>query len=189
VTIYFLSSNPHKTAEAKAYVTSHRLAETRGVTVCFANLDVQEILHSDLTRIVRQKALDAHRLLRHPCVVEHSGLYMAGLPGLPGGLGKIIWDCVQDRLCSFLRDTDSREAIAKSYLGYCDGRRLHVFAGETPGTIAERARGNYTFGWDPIFIPQGSSETYGEMGQERKAATSPMARAWDAFVATLDTDV
>ena len=172
----------------RAYVTSHQLTAAKGLTFRFAHLDVQEILHSDVSVIVRQKALDAYRLLDHRCVVEHSGLYMAALPGLPGGLGKIIWDCVQDRMCTFLRADDSREAVARSYLGYCDGRRVHVFSGETRGTIAERARGSYTFGWDPIFIPEGSTETYGEMGPERKAATSPIGRAWDAFVAAIDVD-
>ena len=113
---------------------------------------------------------------------------MTALPGLPGGLGKIVWDSVHDRMCQFLTEGDTREAFARAYLGYCDGRRVHVFSGETHGTIADQARGDYTFAWDPIFIPDGSSQTYGEMGAEKKAPSSPITRAWDAFVAAIDTE-
>ena len=188
MTIYFLTSNTDKRTELDGHLADHKKARDAGLTVAHASFDVQEILHSDIQMIVRQKALDAHRLIRHPCLVEHSGLFMSALPGLPGGLGRIIWDCVQDRLCGFLRENDAREAVAKSFLGYCDGRSIRVFAGETRGTIAERARGDYRFGWDPIFIPEGAAETYGEMGRERKAATSPMRKALDEFVAAMDTE-
>ena len=59
---------------------------------------------------------------------------------------------------------------------------MRVYVGETRGRIADRARGTYTFAWDPVFIPEGSDETYGEMGLEKKRTTSPAVKAWDAFV-------
>jgi XTP/dITP diphosphohydrolase len=69
----------------------------------------------------------------------------------------------------------------RSYLGYCDGRRVRVYQGATRGRVADRARGRYTFAWDPIFIPETESRSYGEMGLERKRHTSPVYKAWDAF--------
>ena len=107
---------------------------------------------------------------------------MNDLPGLPGGIGKIIWTAVGDRMCAFLREGDSREATAVSVVGYCDGRRIHTFRGETKGTVATSARGDYTHCWDPIFIPEGENETYGEMGPERKRATSQSIKALDKFL-------
>ncbi|MEK7856741.1 MAG: hypothetical protein AAB288_11675, partial [Acidobacteriota bacterium] len=47
------------------------------------------------------------------------------------------------RLCGFLRANDSRGATARAILGYCDGRQIRLFRGETRGEVAERARGEY----------------------------------------------
>ena len=181
MTIYFLTTNPFKTAETKHYAEWRKVRETHGVELCVVEQDLQEILHPDIEKIVRQKAVGAFGVMGHPCVVEHGGLFMEALPGLPGSVGKIVWDAVGERLCGFLRETDSRAATVRCYLGYCDGRRVRVYVGETRGHIADRARGDYKFAWDPIFIPEGQSRTYGEMGLEQKRDTSPIYRAWDAF--------
>jgi XTP/dITP diphosphohydrolase len=182
VKLYFLTTNPFKISEARDYFACRKID---AVELCVVEQDVQEILHPDVTVIVRQKAIDAYEYIRHPCVVEHGGLFMDALPGLPGGVGKIVWNAVGDRMCSFLRDGDDRSATARAFLGYCDGKRVSVHVGETRGKIADRARGAYQFAWDPIFMPEQSAETYGEMGQERKRATSPVFKAWDGFLKAL----
>jgi XTP/dITP diphosphohydrolase len=98
-------------------------------------------------------------------------------------LGKIIWNAVGERMCDFLRPNDTRATVARATIGYCDGRRIHLYEGATAGTVAKRARGKYnTSNWDPIFIPEGEAETYGEMGRERKLKTSPLVKAWRAFI-------
>jgi XTP/dITP diphosphohydrolase len=114
--------------------------------------------------------------------VEHGGIFMDALPGLPGGIGQIIWNAVGDRICSFLGEQDSRGAVARSIIGYCDGKRVRTYTGETRGQITKSARGGYKFNWDPIFIPDGSDLTYGEMGPEKKQATSQSLKAWKAFL-------
>lgn len=181
--IYFLTTNEFKIAEASHYMTWREVGARHPVDLCIVRRDVQEILHNDIGTIVREKALEAYKHINHPCVVEHGGLFMDALPGLPGGVGKIVWEAVKDRMCTFLRDDDVRDATARSYLGYCDGRRVRVYVGETRGRIADRSRGSYAFAWDPIFLPENSDQTYGEMGLEQKRETSPSYRAWDAFFA------
>ena len=79
---------------------------------------------------------------------------MEALAGLPGGVGQVVWDAVQDRMCGFLHADDSRKAVARSIIGYCDGRRGAYVSGGTRGLVAERSRGEYLFHWDPIFIPE-----------------------------------
>jgi XTP/dITP diphosphohydrolase len=178
VKLYFLTTNAFKIDEARDYFQDRKVEE---LELCIVEHDVQEILHPDVSVIVRKKAIAAYEHIRHPCVVEHGGLFMEALPGFTGGVGKIIWDFVGDRMCTFLRDIDARAATAKSFLGYCDGRRVSVYVGETRGQISSGARGSYTFAWDPIFMPEQSAETYGEMGPERKRSTSPLFKAWDEF--------
>ena len=178
--IYYVTTNEFKITEVRDYIASRHVEDR--LDLSFLRSDVQEILHPDVSLIVRRKTIDAYQQIRWPCVVEHGGLFMDALPGLFGGVGKIVWDAVGDRMCAFLRADDRRGATARSFLGYCDGRRVRVYVGETRGRIADRARGTYTFAWDPVFIPEGSDETYGEMGLERKRTTSPAVKAWDAFV-------
>jgi len=180
--IYFVTTNTFKASETRDYFDLLNARAGSHFALHVLEHQVQEILHPDLDVVVKHKALQAYRYLRRPCVVEHGGLFMDALPGLPGSLGKIIWEAVGDRLCDFLRAGDSREAVARSVIGYCDGRRVHLYCGETRGRIAERARGDYVNNWDPIFIPEGHDQTYGEMGPEKKRATSQATRAWDAFL-------
>ncbi len=183
--IYFATSSRWKAKELDDFLSTVP-ATTRGATeLVVYSSDLPEILDCDIDRIVTQKAIDGYQRLALPCVVEHSGLFMDALPGLPGGLGQIIWRSVGERMCDFLRSDDSRAATARSVIGYCDGRRVTLFAGETRGSVAEKARGDYAFNWDPIFIPDGSRSTYGEMGLHAKRETSPVHKAWAKFFADL----
>jgi XTP/dITP diphosphohydrolase len=182
--LYFVTMNESKIAESVAYFSQSPVAAARNLELCILRHNVEEIMDPRLEAIVKRKALSAYQYLRQPCLVEHSGLFFESLPDLPGPLGKIIWNAVGDRMCGFLNAQDSRIAIARAIVGYCDGRRIRLFMGETRGAVADRARGEYNkSNWDPIFIPEGSTETYGEMGPARKRLTSPLAKAWDQFMA------
>ncbi|HEV2915283.1 MAG TPA: non-canonical purine NTP pyrophosphatase [Pyrinomonadaceae bacterium] len=182
--ILFVSTNEQKIAEAQNYLKYLKDASDTNVDLGIVRADVTEILDSNIEKIARHKALEAYRHTGLPCLVEHGGLFMKDLPNLPGGIGKIIWEAVGDRMCSFLGEKDSREATAVSVIGYCDGRRIRIYRGETRGQVAISSRGDYKYNWDPIFIPEGSKQTYGEMGPEKKRATSPSVKAWDAFLKT-----
>lgn len=179
--VYFVTVNTYKANEVETY-----LADC-GFDLQIVPHRIQEILHIDLTEIVKDKVLKAYRDLRLPCVVEHGGLQIDALSGLPGGLSKVVWDTVGDRLCSFLRPGDPRTATAKSVIGYCDGKRVHTFSGETRGQISECGRGDYKFQWDPIFIPDGATETYAEMGFPRKKGYSQAAKAWSDYLSFLQS--
>lgn len=184
--IYFVTTSKFKVREAQAFLKTLRPSP---IEIEIIARDLQEVLAPDINTIVRQKALDAYKYLAVPCVVEHSGLFMKGLQGrLPGGLGQIIWDAIGDQMCGFLQKGESREAIATSLIGYCDGRSVRIYIGETHGRVAKRSRGQYAFNWDLIFIPEGSKQTYGEMGPKKKRATSPTVKAWKEFLKGLSSD-
>lgn len=179
--VYYVTTSVYKTDELADYAQQFNLA-ARHIEVCVVRQELQEILHPEIEVMVHKKAVDAYAYLHRPCVVEHGGLFMDALPGLPGSVGQIVWDAVGDRMCDFLRSQDARGATARSVLGYCDGRQVRVYRGETRGRIAEGARGAYAFRWDTIFIPDGEDRTYGELGREGKRATSPAVKAWSAFL-------
>lgn len=179
--IYFVTVNEFKAAEVTDYLGGS------GIELQTIDYRIQEILHLDLNVIVRDKVIKAYEQLGLPCAVEHGGLIIDALNGLPGGLSKVVWDTVGDGVCSFLKDSDYRTATAKSVVAYCDGRVIHLFEGETLGTVAEEARGDYTFQWDPIFIPEGSDQTYAEMGFPAKKAYSQAFKAWAKLIKYLES--
>ncbi len=170
--VYFVTINEFKANEVGHYLRGS------GADLQVIKYPIQEILNIDLSVVVRDKVLKAYRNLGRPCVVEHGGLRIDALRGLPGGLSKVVWDTVGDKICSFLEPGDSRAATAQSVVGYCDGQRVHLLVGETRGTVAERSRGDYKFQWDPIFIPDGQDRTYAELGFPDKGKYSQAAKAW-----------
>ena len=61
-----------------------------------------------------------------------------------------------------------RSAIAKTIMGYAkNSKNILFFEGEIKGKIV-KPRGDMGFGWDPIFQPDGSNKTFGEMTLEEK---------------------
>lgn len=58
-----------------------------------------------------------------------------------------------------------------------DGRILKSVEGICTGTMADRPRGNYGFGYDPIFVPEGFEQTFGELAKEIKDTISHRAAA------------
>ena len=180
--IYFVTMNDQKFSEARACVEEFAAERNADLTLCQVRLDLPEVATADIEAVVRAKTVEAYRLFGLPCVVEHSGLFVKALQNLPGVLGKMIWDSVGERMCSFLLSGDERDATARSVIGYCDGRQIHLYHGATPGRIAQAPRGDYDFCWDPIFVPEGGEQTYGELGPALKRATSPATKAWREFL-------
>ena len=104
-----------------------------------------------------------------PVLVEGTSLTFVALGQLPGALVKwFLQSMGVNGLCKMLGEDKSREAIAKTAFGYCDGKKIIIATGELKGTIAEHPRGEQGFGWDPIFIPQGHKLTFAEMSPEQK---------------------
>ena len=57
-----------------------------------------------------------------------------------------------------------RAARATVLIAVFDGAEVQIREGVTAGTIAETLRGNNGFGWDDMFIPEGDTRTFAEMG-------------------------
>lgn len=173
--IRFLSKNPHKITEATT------ILGPAGVEIIPVNLAIDELQSNDTERIVRDKALRAFEKLGHPLFIEQTGLYLSRLHGFPGGLTQVFWDTIKaDRMCEVFGSGTDTGVVARTRIGYCDGRRIHQFEGEIAGNIAPQPRGDRAFQWDCVFIPEGSDQTFAEMG-ERKNEISMRRRALDAF--------
>jgi XTP/dITP diphosphohydrolase len=125
---------------------------------------------------------------------EDSGLEVAGLDGRPGlysaryaGPEATDADNVA-RLLEELRDVrgDGRRAryVCELVLLPAQGEET-AGRGTLEGTIAPEPRGSGGFGYDPVFVPAGESETVAELGDAWKAEHSHRARAARALVRAL----
>jgi XTP/dITP diphosphohydrolase len=79
--------------------------------------------------------------------------------------------------------SDSR-LVAKTVLGYCDGQRFHLFEGSVSGRVPEAPAGDRSFQWDCVFIPDGETQTFAELGT-RKNELSMRKKALEKFAAFL----
>src|SRR5262249_16645332 len=67
------------------------------------------------------------------------------------------------------------------------GRHPEGFGGDSPGTLVWPPRGTRGFGYDPMFLPDGYSVTFGEMDPARKHRISHRAKAFALLVAACFT--
>lgn len=67
------------------------------------------------------------------------------------------------------------------------GKVLAHFEGRVEGALIHEERGEHGFGYDPLFIPEGFDQTFGELGPEVKNSLSHRARAMEQFVPWLQS--
>jgi XTP/dITP diphosphohydrolase len=139
------------------------------------------------------KARDAFAATGLPSVADDSGLEVAALRGMPGvrsarWSGKHGDDAGNTALLlAQLRDVpdERRGAAFVSVCALVAGSDAVVVRGEWPGTIAREPRGDGGFGYDPVFIPDGSDRTAAQLSPAEKDAVSHRGRALALLVPAL----
>ena len=157
-------------------------AERLGFRFERVDLDLAEPQALDPADIVESKARDAYAKLARPVVVEDSGLAVRAWKGFPGALVKWLEKSAGlEAMARMLDRFPDRSATATCAVAYFDGRRVVRGRGEVRGAIADAPRGEGGFGWDALFIPEGSSRTFAEMSGEEKDRVSHRRKAWEAL--------
>jgi len=119
-----------------------------------------------------------------PVLAEDAGLEVEALKGAPGvRSARYAGEKARDKenvakLLKALESVNDRNArfVCVAVLRFPDGREL-IAEGELKGVIADEPRGDYGFGYDPIFIPEGLSQTLAELGPTVKNEISHRRRA------------
>jgi XTP/dITP diphosphohydrolase len=174
-----MSGNTHKITEVR------RILAPVGVDIVPVSRKIEELQTEDVESLVRDKLTKAFDAIGRPLFVEHTGLYLNGLNGLPAGLTQIFWDKLQaDRFADLVAGLGDAKVTAKTILGYCDGREIHLFEGAIEGTVPRKPAGPTDFQWDCVFVPDGRTQTFGEMGAA-KDDISMRRKALDLFAAHL----
>jgi XTP/dITP diphosphohydrolase len=172
----FVSRNPHKLAEAAT------ILGPLGIEVVPLKETIEELQTIDASRLVRDKALRAFTKIGRKLFVEHTGLRLKTLNGLPGGLTQVFWDALKAERMSELFGSDEEGTVeAVTDLCYIDGRQFYEFRGVISGRISKQPRGPQDFQWDCVFIPDKRTQTFAEMGPDEKNKISMRRKALDAF--------
>ena len=139
------------------------------------------------------KALAAARASGHPALADDSGLCVAALGGAPGVRSAryaATFAEAMERVHHELRDRDrSAELVTALALAWpptpTRSERVVAREGRVPGRLAWPPRGTLGFGYEPMFVPHGSLQTYGEMARADKQRDDPRTRAFASLLAAL----
>jgi XTP/dITP diphosphohydrolase len=172
----FLSRNDNKIEEAEA------ILKPLGFEIVSVSIPIEEAQTDDLETLVHRKTVEGFHQVGYPMFVEHTGLRLDSLNGFPGGLTQVFWDTIKaDRFSALFGQGVDNTVTAVTRIGYCDGKTVVQFEGSVKGRISPEPRGDRTFQWDCVFIPDGHTETYAEMGMVRKNRISMRKLALDQF--------
>lgn len=186
--IILATGNPHKVSEMKQLLTGHLNPDQ----VCGAE-SVGGMPHVDEeadsfegNALLKARALKSRTATGDCVLADDSGLVVDALHGAPGVYSaRYAGPCATDednlrRLLHELRDVPEPHRAARfiCVLAYitADGREF-TFQGECHGVIVREPSGEYGFGYDPVFRPNGHTQTFADLGKSVKQKISHRARA------------
>ena len=196
---------PRQFQESKLVIASHNpgkvreitaLLEPFGVTIKSAaglGLPEPEETGTTFTANAELKALAAAVASGLPALADDSGLVVTALGGDPGiysarwaGPDKDFGLAMQ-KVEDGLQGKEDRTAHFACALSLCwpdDGQRVHLetFEGNVHGVLVWPPRGDKGFGYDPVFMADGDTITFGEMDQDKKHQISHRADAFRKLV-------
>lgn len=116
------------------------------------------------------------------CFADDTGLEVKALDGRPGVhsaryAGNHDSEANMNRLLHELKDCTDRTARFRTVVALVIYGKEYLFEGIVNGTIGKEKHGNEGFGYDPIFIPDGYSQSFAELGQDVKNTISHRSKA------------
>lgn len=178
--IVFATNNAHKLREVQAVLgDGFTLSTPRDCGITEEIPEEQETLEGNAS----QKSHYIHDRTGRNCFADDTGLEVAALGGAPGvHSARYATDghdfAANNRLLlKNLEGVTDRRARFRTVISLILDGEEHLFEGIVEGHIAQCASGSEGFGYDPLFIPEGSAKTYAEMDPAEKNALSHRGRA------------
>lgn len=173
---------------------SHKLEEIRAI-FDFTSLEVLSAFDfphipdviedgDTLEANAEKKAVEIAKATGCWALADDSGLEVAALGGAPGVYSaryageSCNYADNNDKLLRELAGQSDRTAQFRTVIALSDpDGGVQTVVGECPGIIIEELRGTNGFGYDPLFVPEGYSETFAELDAAVKNRISHRARA------------
>jgi len=174
----FASSNINKYNEINHLVSARK----NSFEVTFRMMELKEIQSDSLLEVAENKVLQAFRINKKEIFVEDDGLFIEVLKDFPGVYSSYVNKTIGNvGILDLLGNKVNRNASFKSIIAFHDGNKIELFTGEIKGKIGfELTTGGW--GFDPIFIPENSDLTFGQMDLKTKNQISHRKVALDRFL-------
>lgn len=190
MTIIFATNNQHKVEEIKAVLPD----DLHVISLQEAGIDIEiPEPHDTLQANAMEKAQTIYRLTSVDCFSEDTGLEVEALNGAPGvksaryaGDEKNFQKNI-DKLLQALHGKENRKAKFRTVICLLLNNKAHFFEGICSGTISEMQKGRDGFGYDSVFIPDGTQATFAQMSLSEKNMYSHRRIATDKLVTFLNT--
>lgn len=179
--LVFATNNPHKLEEIRAILGSKLEILSLADIGCDADIpETAETLEGNAL-IKAHYVYDNYKL---DCFADDTGLEVDALHGLPGVHtaryaypDRHVPEANMIKLLEALRENNDRNARFRTVIALIEKGKEHLFEGVVEGVIAREKSGTQGFGYDPVFIPEGNSKTFAELGEDIKNTISHRARA------------
>lgn len=149
------------------------------------DLKVPEIQDADPLKVLEEKAKAAYVVHGGPIFVEDTSLTLTGLDNMIGPFADTETNSRVKlaAVCRMFGSLQDRSAVVSVGVGLFDGEEVYTWVGEVRGEISDMPKGSNGFGFDPIFIPNGSKKTFAEMTDREKDTFSPRKIALQKLLA------
>jgi len=186
-TLVIATHNRGKLVEMEDLLRPYRIAVT---SAGLLGLPEPEETGASFEENAELKARDAASASGLPALADDSGLVVPALDGAPG-IYSARWADAQKnfapamaRVERELQGKSDRRAyfVAVLSLAWPDGH-IESFRGEVHGSVVFPPRGSKGFGYDPIFLPEGKTETFGELDSATRMSVSHRTVAFKQLAA------
>lgn len=179
--LVFATNNKHKLEEIRAILGSRIDILSLDDIGCHEDIPETADTLEGNAQIKAQFVYDHYHL---ECFADDTGLEVEALNGAPGvfsaryagGEGHDS-EANMKKLLSEMQNKTNRNARFRTVIAFIEQGEIRFFEGIVKGCITEEKQGDSGFGYDPIFRPDGFSETFAEMGNEAKNQISHRANA------------
>ena len=187
--IIFATNNVNKVNEIRAVLKdSFHIISLKEAGI---DIDIPEP-HETLLENAREKSNVIYTLTGKNCFSEDTGLEVVALNNEPGvKSARYAGDEADfkkntEKLLRNLQSVANRQAQFRTVISLMLDGNEYNFEGICKGIITEKETGINGFGYDPVFIPEGSGKTFAEMDMEEKNKYSHRKKATAKFAAFLN---
>jgi XTP/dITP diphosphohydrolase len=184
-TLIFATNNQHKVEEIRSVIG----AKFDIITLKDAGIDIDiPEPHDTISANASEKSKTIFKLTQRNCFGEDTGLEVKMLKGEPGVKSARYagehknFDANIDKLLLKLNGITDRAAHFKTVISLMLNGAEYLFEGVTEGKIINERKGSNGFGYDPVFIPEGSNKTFGEMEMVEKNLYNHRRKATDKLI-------
>lgn len=176
----FATNNAHKLEEVSAILG--KKIELLSMKDIDCNVDIPETADTlEGNALIKARYIFENYHL--DCFADDTGLEVEALNGAPGVYSARYAGDAHDleanmkKLLKEMENVENRRARFRTVFALIINGKEHLFEGIVKGEIIKNRKGTSGFGYDPVFVPEGYSQTFAEMGNELKNKISHRAMA------------